>query len=144
MPNGRRCGSPANSATYFSYFHTRLRRKADEHTAKFEESVKIPVLENRTAIQLALSQVLNAFGSKRLDTRQAHTLLYGLQVASQNFKGSDDILTCSTVESVTSTDDGDELAPIKHRCYGEEECCSCPDVDICELTVEADEEDEEE
>ena len=77
MPNGDRCRAAALSATYFCYFHTRLHRKPDGHTSKFEESVAIPILEDRCAIQVALSNVLNALGSSKLDARKAGVFLYG-------------------------------------------------------------------
>jgi hypothetical protein len=144
MPSGNRCHSPALSGTYFCYFHTRVHRKSDEHTAKFEPELAIPVLENRAAIQLALSQVLNAFGSKKLDQRQAYTLLYGLRIASQNFGRCDNILSYSGVESITSSEDGDDLAPEEHRCTGREDCNTCPLRDICGDWEEVDEEEDDE
>jgi hypothetical protein len=144
MPSGSRCQSTALSGTYFCYFHTRLHNKVNDRAAKFEESVRIPVLENRAAIQLALSQVLNAFGSKIIDSRQAHTLLYGLQIASQNFGRCDQIGSYSGVESVTSSEDGDDLAPEEHRCAGNEDCDSCPYKDTCEDREDDEEEGDDE
>jgi hypothetical protein len=143
MPSGCRCHAPALSGTHFCYFHTRLHCKPDDHTSKFEQALTIPVLESRTAIQLALSQVLNAFGSKKLDTRQAYTLLYGLRIASQNFGRANDILSSGSVQSVTSSEEGDDLAPEKHICQQNDDCNTCPHSETCELCVEADDEEEE-
>ena len=144
MPSGNRCHSPALSGTNFCYFHSRLHTKVKDRTSKFEESVTIPVLENRTSIQLALSQVLNAFGSKKLDTRQAYTLLYGLQIASQNI-GDEDLQSYGAVKSVSSSEDGDELAPEEHVCGDEDDCNTCPYADTCDKWAwkEPDEEEEE-
>jgi len=46
----------------------------------------LPPLEDRHAIQLAISVVINALAHNRIDFRQATGLLYGLQVASANAK----------------------------------------------------------
>jgi hypothetical protein len=143
MPNGDRCRAAALSATYFCYFHTRLRRKPDGHTAKFEESVAIPILEDRCAIQVALSNVLNALGSSKLDARKAGVFLYGLQIASQNVERHPFILSLNAVESVTPSEDGEDLAPLEHRCNDEDDCNTCPYVDTCDKCVEADDEEED-
>ena len=142
MPNGDRCRAAALSATYFCYFHTRLHRKPDGHTSKFEESVAIPILEDRCAIQVALSNVLNALGSSKLDARKAGVFLYGLQIASQNVERHPFILSLGAVESVTPSEDGDDLAPEKHICREEDDCNTCPYVDTCKDWVATDEEQE--
>jgi hypothetical protein len=47
-------------------------------------ALDIPPLEDRAAIQVALSMLLTALAHDRIDSRRAQTLLYGLQVASNN------------------------------------------------------------
>ncbi len=140
MPNGDRCRAAALSATYFCYFHTRLHRKPDGHTSKFEESVTIPILEDRCAIQVALSNVLNALGSSKLDARKAGVFLYGLQIASQNVERQPFILSLNAVESVTPSEDGDDLAPQLHICRDDDNCRTCPDFETCEHETESDDE----
>ena len=46
--------------------------------------VDLGLLEDATAIQLAISNVLQALAIGRLETRRASVLLYGLQLASTN------------------------------------------------------------
>jgi hypothetical protein len=142
MPNGNRCHAPAVLGAYFCYFHKRLHCKADEHSSKFEESVAIPILEDRCAIQVAVSNVLNALGSSKLDVRKAGVFLYGLQIASQNVERKNFIISYDTVESVTN-ENGDDLAPPEHKCNDEDDCDTCPFSDTCERRVDIDEEQED-
>jgi hypothetical protein len=48
------------------------------------------------------------------------------------------------VKSVSSSEDGDELAPEKHVCEQKDDCNTCPYVDTCDRWVEEEEEEEEE
>jgi hypothetical protein len=58
--------------------------RANQRAAQPE--LDLPPLEDRHAIQLAISVVINALAHNRIDFRQATGLLYGLQVASANAK----------------------------------------------------------
>ncbi|MGD0479667.1 MAG: hypothetical protein ABSA42_05815 [Terracidiphilus sp.] len=88
--NGCKCKSPALRDKPYCYFHMRLHRMI--HAAKAESAaapgaaldatIEIPVMEDRTAVQFALTQVLQGLGAKRLEPRRAGQLLYGLQIAS--------------------------------------------------------------
>ena len=73
---GVRCGSPALKGHPHCYFHNRVRR--------LHRGVVIPLLEDATAIQVAITEVMRALGDRDLDHRTAALLLYGLQVAAQN------------------------------------------------------------
>ena len=98
MPNGARCHSPAIRGKDFCYFHTRLHSPAEPSPAAAKsrsataEPRKLPVLEDRSAILVALSQIVNDLNSKRLDARRAGQILYALQIASQNVERKQDIL----------------------------------------------------
>jgi len=59
MPNGSRCDSPALRGKSFCYFHNRIHRLSNAPAPKAGDSFKLPVLEDRCAIQLAVAQVLN-------------------------------------------------------------------------------------
>lgn len=144
MPNGSRCHSPALRGLNFCYYHNRLHLlaspartvPADGSAAvlvpEVSESFHLPVLEDRSAIQVALSQILDALASNRLDPRRASVLLYGLQVATQNVERKQDILPFNAVESVTHTRDGHELAPEIRVCESSDHCSTCPHRDDCE------------
>jgi hypothetical protein len=81
MPNGAKCHSPAMRAMAYCYFHTPERRSAQGRAQK--KPLKLPALDDRAAIQIAVTQVLNAIGSSRISPRSAGQLLYGLQIASE-------------------------------------------------------------
>ncbi len=107
MTNGEQCGSPRMSNYDFCYFHHRAHthhRTAlnggkssevmlpvlDKSGALLgmepapNQSLDLGLLEDRNSIQIALSTVLNALASGRLDRSRATALLYGLQLASIN------------------------------------------------------------
>ena len=84
MPNGAKCHSPAMRGMAYCYFHTPGRRSAQDRVQK--KPLKLPALDDRTAIQIAVTQVLNAIGSSKINRRAAGQLLYGLQIASENLR----------------------------------------------------------
>jgi hypothetical protein len=131
MPNGTRCHSPALRGTHYCYFHTRLHHIAAEKSNDGDEPIKIPVLEDRSAIQIALAQVLNGLASSKLDPRRAGLFLYGLQIASQNVGHNEDIDRMSAVPSLTLTPEGEELAPDECFEAGPEDCANCDKRDSC-------------
>ena len=77
--SGRHCGSPALAGRRLCYFHDRARRPA-------RPSYDLPLLEDATAVQFALTQVVRALQDKALDTKTCALLLYALQTASANLK----------------------------------------------------------
>ncbi len=88
--NGTQCGSPALAAQAFCFYHARLHRGH----AGFRNALAAPgltpsglqfsPLEDRDAIQSALSVIIHALASGQLETRRATALFYGLQLASHN------------------------------------------------------------
>lgn len=152
MPNGSKCKSPSLRGKPYCYYHTRLHRLANAPVPTADEPLRLPVLEDRGAIQVALSQVLAALGSSKLDTRRAGLFLYGIQIASQNVERDDSLLPLpsETVEVVTQTKEGDELAPEQRTCRPNERCFCCPDRNTCpsfdpeDVDEEEEDEDDEE
>ncbi len=102
MPNGAKCQSPALRDKPYCYFHTRLHRFTAGPIGVME-SLRLPVLEDRSAIQ----------------------------IASQNVERKFDIIPSSTVESITLTDTGEELGPVEHIC-DPDDCATCADRGTCE------------
>ena len=84
MPNGAKCHSPALRGMAYCYFHVPGRRPAQGQSRACKNPLKLPALTDRTAIRIALGQVLSAIGSSKLSQRSAGQLLYGLQIASDN------------------------------------------------------------
>jgi len=109
--NGERCGSPALRDERFCYYHIELNRRhrcsprrdtsltilhpmslqdgsqrdpvLTEPSTIFPE-LDLPPLEDRHAIQVALSLVIAALAQNRTNPTRAMQLFYGLQVASSN------------------------------------------------------------
>ena len=82
MPSGAKCHSPALHGMAYCYFHVQGRRPAKGQGRVHKQPLKLPVLKDRSAIQIALGQVLSAISSSKINARSAGQLLHGLQIAS--------------------------------------------------------------
>ena len=142
MHNGAKCQSPSLRGKPYCYYHTRLHRFTAAPPPGPMDTIRIPVLEDRTAIQVALSQVLNDLASGRLDPKRVGLFLYGLQIATQIVERQGEVIPRETVETMTQTDTGEELGPKERICI-DENCPTCPERGDCEFCDLDDEEDEE-
>ena len=95
------------------------------------DDLKLPLLEDPASIQVAISRVMNAFVSARIDARRTGLLLYAIQIASQNIDRDSDRENSEIVRSMTVTDEGNELAPEKEVCEPAD-CPSCNRQDTCD------------
>jgi len=107
--SGGKCGSPALRGQPYCYFHSRLKERAANQPSFLPDA--LANLEDRSAIQHALTQVAMALADHRLDTKRAGVLLYALQIASGNAKNSDQIVSSEAVSQITLTKKGEEMAP---------------------------------
>ena len=99
-PNGLQCQAVALKSSVFCYFHRRLH---DSHRVYRNTIVARPdlqrqgaifdlgTLEDRVAIQIAISKVVNALATNQIDLKHARALLYGLQLASANARNLDPV-----------------------------------------------------
>jgi hypothetical protein len=115
--NGRRCQSPALSDENWCFFHHRLhfRRRALRTSSAPKSAINrtllIPPIEDREAVQVALSLVIEGVAGGRIDEKLARVLLHGLQIASRNATSLQTELTPSAcVRDYSPTLDGMELA----------------------------------
>jgi hypothetical protein len=133
MPNGARCHCPALRDKPYCYFHFKLHdlKKAPSRAKK--EPLNVGVLEDKSAILVAVAKVLDSLGSSRLDPRTAGLFLYGIQLVSQNVERKFDLIPFRGVESVTKTRGGDEMAPTSFICADGDDCSQCPLHDTCTL-----------
>ncbi|MGA2559639.1 MAG: hypothetical protein ABSF17_08170 [Terracidiphilus sp.] len=131
MPNGSKCRAPALTGKPYCYFHTHVHRLTSKPPIQPEEPLRLPVLEDHTAIQFAITQVLDALSSARLDPRRAGLFLFGIQIASRAMHRTYVPIPDHTVETVTQSESGDELAPEERICDVPEDCVECSDKDIC-------------
>jgi len=122
--NGLRCQSPALKGSAYCYYHVRVHRTGKTSSGLWDD-VKLPVLEDASTVQLALSEVVSAMLSSRLDARRAGLLLYALQIASQNLSLITQPAASETVRLTTLSGDGEDLAPVKTVCEPAD-CLACP------------------
>jgi hypothetical protein len=127
-PNGLRCKSPALKETYFCYFHSKLRSLGAEPYEKFGP-MRLPSPEDPASILFSIAKITDALIKGSIEPRKAGQLLYAMQIASHNLdvhlEGS------NQVESMTTTFEGEDLAPEEFICTGDEDCSHCPYSDKC-------------
>jgi len=131
--NGCKCEAPALRGMPYCYFHARLHRALRNQKAESasvpapipDAVLDLPAVEDRTAIQLALTQVLQGMGSKRIDPRRGTQILYGLQIAAQLIDPPRTIEDSEYVQSLTTSEEGDELGPQQFICDKDEKCDEC-------------------
>jgi hypothetical protein len=92
--NGTRCKAPSLTGGTWCYFHSRLHQRHNSYRNDATRSslfpghhIELTALEDRESIQVALSVVINALATGNLEPKRASTLLYGLQLASNNARG---------------------------------------------------------
>jgi hypothetical protein len=117
--NGLQCHSPALDGGEWCYFHHRLhgRHEKYRHTEATRgylipgQHIELTALEDRESVQVALSVVINALATGKLETKRATALLYGLQLASNNARGlHTEPFAANVVRSVEPSPEGLDLA----------------------------------
>ena len=120
--NGTRCKSPSLTAEKWCYFHHRLhdRHKTYRHTEATRgylvpgQHIELTALEDRESVQVALSVVINALATGKLDIKRATALLYGLQLASNNARGLyTEPYAARVVRSIEPSPEGLDLAQLE-------------------------------
>ena len=117
--NGIQCQAPCLTGEEWCYFHNRLhqRHSSYRHTAATRgylvpgQHIQLTALEDRESVQVALSVVINALATGKLETKRAVALLYGLQLASNNARGlSTEPYAANVVRAVEPSSEGLDLA----------------------------------
>ena len=108
--SGGKCGSPALRGKPYCYFHARLKQRAARPACVSIELELPTALEDRGAIQLAISEIVKALAGHRIDTKRAGVLLYALQIASSNAKHQDEIVCADSIDETVITEQGEEMA----------------------------------
>src|SRR5580698_5764324 len=109
MPGGNQCDGYALQGQDLCYFNSR-RRRADQKPVTCMDSIEIPLLEDRCAIQVTITQVLRAIVNKTIDRPRAQLLLYGLQLALLGVDRTKTSIPFRTVKAISESSDGEELA----------------------------------
>jgi hypothetical protein len=155
--NGGRCNAMALNGKAFCYFHMHNRRKpstkpAQSNTVDYGSipvnapvaptplHLEVPLLEDRTAIQVSITRIVLALAANEIDPKRAGLLLYALQIASSNLR-HDLTVDPEDMPAVVLTTSGDEIAPAEtvfedEDLKGHKKSCNC---DKCEF-VQADSE----
>jgi hypothetical protein len=123
-PSGKKCAAIAIRGHRFCYFHLQSRRGHYTSITPAEAvangaivpvphsaTMTLPILEDRTAVQMVLTEVLRALAANQIDTKRASLLLYGLQIASSNCSKYDQIGHLHPVEVLELTPEGEEVGP---------------------------------
>ena len=94
--NGIQCHAVALRDETFCYFHKRLNEGHRLYRSTMASKkrlmdrgfiIALPPLEDRLAVQLALSEVINALACNFIDSKRANALFFGLKLAAANAKG---------------------------------------------------------
>lgn len=80
--NGLRCGSPAMAGKSFCYFHQRLIRGV--RTPPKSRIHPIAILEDPSAIQSSIMEIVNALIRNHIDIKRARLILRALGIAARN------------------------------------------------------------
>jgi hypothetical protein len=123
----------------FCYFHAQSHRAT---RIGVMDNLYLPVAENPAAIQLAISQTIQAMLASRITTKQAGLMLYGLAVGAALLKRKPEPLS-EPISTASPSIEGDDLAP--ELCIDEEggqhtDCTTCPQREKCDRLLEDDSE----
>ncbi len=118
------------------YFHMKLHHALHQQQAAppsgsapgadAETRIDFPVIEDRAAVKLALSQVIQGLGANRLDFRRAGRILYRLQIAAQLAESKRYEATHDSVGDLAIGRSGEELGPAEYKCDKHDDCNKCP------------------
>jgi len=88
--NGTQCGSPAVRDEKYCYFHMRWRSANMSVMLKERDHwiAGLPILEDANSIQVGLAEVMRLLVTQEVDSRTGALLLYAMQTASANLRGT--------------------------------------------------------
>jgi hypothetical protein len=142
--DGCKCKSFALRDKAYCYFHMQMHRAIHGQKDDGDAVVSMPIMDDRGAIQVALTQVLRALGSKRLDPRRAGKLLYGIQIAAKAVEHPIYVSPSQLVPSLTTDAAGEDMGPEEFHCDDEDDCSDCPYSDRCPRCIHDDDDNDDE
>src|SRR5271170_1587877 len=123
-PSGKKCRAIAIRGHRFCYFHLQARRGHYSSITPAETvanggpapvpqatTIAIPMLEDRSALQIALSEVLRAVAANQIDTNRGWLLLSGLRMASQNCGEKELADPIQQINELELTPEGEQVGP---------------------------------
>jgi hypothetical protein len=113
--DGRRCGSPALRDQNFCFYHAVHRTHMTPAMRRRQlksgfELTCLDGLDNPSAIQLALCQVLHRLAENSIEPKRAGLLIYGLQVAGTNLRRTHTDANSRVPEAIVEDDVFGQLA----------------------------------
>jgi hypothetical protein len=114
LTDGDKCHAIALREKPYCYYHMRVHRvmaAARKPSKAKEKTFEFAFPDSQASIQLAIYQIMNALGSSQISPKRAGSLLYSLQIASQNVPHSLETIPKTPVICVSETPEGDEVAP---------------------------------
>src|SRR5215467_5551801 len=88
--DGTHCGSPALQNRKYCHHHLKSRGRRLRRARALRDQVPfrldLPALEDLAAVQVALSEIVQALGSGQLDRRAAGKMLYAIQQTTSVIK----------------------------------------------------------
>jgi hypothetical protein len=116
--DGRRCGSPALNQQNFCYYHYAhrtpvLANQRRRQRASGFDLTNLDGLDNPTAVQLSLSEVIARIAANTIDLKRAGLLIYALQVAGQNLRRGDPSATARVPEDIVEDPTHGQLASLE-------------------------------
>jgi hypothetical protein len=142
--SGYRCHAAALREMPYCYFHATLHRLGNPKNRPANEPLHIPALEDAGAIQIAISQIVDALGSARIDPRRAALLLSAIRVAASVMPPPPHYNPDKPVRALSCEDDGEVLALEQSVCEPPADCRACRRQNTCDRFVETDEDEETE
>jgi hypothetical protein len=131
LPRGTKCKSPALRGKHYCYFHDKLNHYEQDGRRYEREPLFLPSLEDARGIQMAIAQILAAFGSGRIDARQTGLYLYGLQLATQAAASAPEVQPHEMVRATECDGAGESISPEETACDPIEDCPTCPTREHC-------------
>ncbi|MGD0792674.1 MAG: hypothetical protein ABR920_12980 [Terriglobales bacterium] len=114
--SGDRCGAPALRDQKFCRFHNccgPVQVDVSTSAAVPPAPFLLPVLEDASSIQLAITQVCEHLLHRRLDAKKAGVLLYAMQVASSNLGRLNEDKSQDKSQKKSSEENNQENSPEK-------------------------------
>jgi len=116
--SGTKCESPALKGKAYCYFHFRAHqqrhRVVDRYAAFMAHKFESPLLEDRGAIQLAISEVVGAMAQNYMNHKRGGKILWGLQLALSGVKYPNEIHAPEPVRELFQNAEGEDIGTEMH------------------------------
>jgi len=151
--SGRKCTHPQLHDSHFCYFHRNAHEIMHAPAPRPGTPFRLPLLEDSSALLMAIQQVTSSLGAKTITQKEAGTYLYAINIAKVLLPRRP-AMTRKPVRSLCYDNDGFEMAEPVNTCEPPRDCLDCQKTRTCawfeyfedeveELEQQMDEEEEE-